>query len=330
MTDSDCFGVLVVGCGAIAGRYETPPLLNTHCGGINAVAGLKLVGCVDIDQTAARALAHKFETISYENLSTALKTSRPDVVVVASASDSHKEVTHEVLTAATTPRVVLIEKPVTTNLVDYEALLELASSVNVKCLVNLPRRYWRSSSHLREIIGRGDLGQPVNVFGTYYGGLWNNGVHLIDYLDLLFSSSLSNISVSGIVPSRIVGDPSVEFNATLTATGAGLDVKAIDESLFQAFELDIWFSEGRIQISDFGEAVNVRFVRSNEIGERVLSSEGPPVEKLGFGQTVPIYESIEDFLRGGKGFDSRLEITSHHDVVRLVSQIHEMSQNWRK
>lgn len=330
LTEPDCFGALVVGCGAIAGRYSTPPLLNTHCGGISAVPGLKLVGCVDVDLNAARALADKFDTVPFSKLSVALERSNPDVVIVATPSTSHRAVTEEVLKAPTSPRVVVIEKPVATDILEYVELIELASSANSMCLVNMSRRYCGGSANLRKIIEREDLGRPAKIFCTYYGGLWNNGVHLIDYLDLLFSSSLTNITVTGIVPSRFSDDPCVEFRGAIISNGADVEVKAIDENLFQAFELDIWFSDGRIEISNFGENIQVRVVRANTIGERVLTRAGTAIEKSDFGQTVPLYKSIEKFLRSGERFSfPSLEITYQDRIVGLVSEIHKLSQNWR-
>lgn len=331
LTEQDSFGALIVGCGAIAGRYDTPPLLSTHCGGIDAVGGLKLVGCVDVDLNAARALADKFDTVPYSDLAAALERCNPDVVIVATPSISHRAVTEEVLRAPTSPRVVVVEKPIATDLFQYRKLLELAASSSSICLVNMSRRYSDSSTNLRKIIERGDLGRPAKVFCTYYGGLWNNGVHLIDYLDLLFSSSLTGITVTGIVPSRFPDDPCVEFKGTIVSSGADVEVKAIDERLFQAFELDIWFSAGRIEIANFGESIHVRVVTANTLGERVLTVAETPVEVSGFGQTIPLYESIEKFLRSGEDFNiPSLEIAYQDRIVGLVSEIHELSQNWRK
>ena len=330
MNEASSFGALIIGCGAIAGRYDTPPLLNTHSGGIRAVSGLDLVGCVVIDPIAARDLAHRFDTVPFLSIPIAIEESRPDVAVVASSTSSHRRVVEEILQGPKVPRVIILEKPAATNRQDYEELLESVSKSDALCLVNMTRRYCGSSMEIREIIKSSDLGDPTRVFCTYYGGLRNNGVHLVDYLDILFSSSLESIEITGLVPSRFVEDPCVEFKASLGVNGAKLDVRAIDERRFQAFEFDIWFPDGRLEIFDFGERARVRVVETNDIVERVLSTSPTNFEASGFGQTVPLYEAIKNFLqRGGPFKFPSMEMRYHHRIIRQISDIHDLSQTWR-
>lgn len=330
MTEASGFGALIVGCGAIAGRYDTPPALHTHSGGIRAVSGLDLVGCVDVDPIAAHDLAHRFDTVPYLSIPNAIEESQPDVAVVASSTISHRTVVEEILRCPKVPRVIILEKPAASNSKDYKKLLEAVSKSDALCLVNMTRRYCRSSLEIRKIIKSEELGNPTRVFCKYYGGLWNNGVHLVDYLDMLFSSSLENIEIKGLVPSRFVEDPCVEFSANLGLNRAELHVTAIDERHFQAFEVDIWFSDGRIEIFDFGGRARISVVETNNIGERVLSSTLNTHEASSFGQTVPMYEAIENLLRRGGPFKfPSMEINYQDRIMRQIAKIYDMSQTWR-
>ena len=139
MTEVPIFRTLIVGCGAIAGGHNTPPLLNTHGGGIRAVPGLALVGCVDVDPIAARSFAQKFHTTDFTSISSAIELSRPDVVIVASSTESHRTVVDEVLGAPNSPKVIVLEKPAASNSEDYEKLLNTVSKSDALCLVNMTR-----------------------------------------------------------------------------------------------------------------------------------------------------------------------------------------------
>lgn len=330
MTEVPIFRTLIVGCGAIAGGHNTPPLLNTHGGGIRAVPGLALVGCVDVDPIAARSFAQKFHTTDFTSISSAIELSRPDVVIVASSTESHRTVVDEVLGAPNSPKVIVLEKPAASNSEDYEKLLNTVSKSDALCLVNMTRRYSKNILKIGKTIDSQALGNPARVFCTYYGGLWNNGVHLIDFLDMLFSSTLENIEITGVVPSRFDNDPSVEFSASVASNGAEVSVRAIDESHFQAFEVDVWFSDGRVEVFDFGQRVQVSSIETNGIGERVLSSRLAADETSTFGQTVPLYEAIDNFLRRGEPFEfPSLEINYHDHIMGQIAEIYGMSQKWR-
>lgn len=295
-----------------------------------AVPGLALIGCVDGDPIAAQNFARKFSTTDFTSISTAIELSTPDVVVVASSTESHRTVVDEVLDCPNIPKVIVLEKPAASNSEDYKHLVETVSKSDALCLVNMTRRYSKNTFEIKKTIDSQDLGKPTRVFCTYYGGLWNNGVHLIDFLDMLFSSTLENIEITGVVPSRFDNDPSVEFSASVASNGAEVSVRAIDESHFQAFEVDVWFSDGRVEVFDFGQRVQVSSIETNGIGERVLSSRLAADETSTFGQTVPLYEAIDNFLRRGEPFEfPSLEINYHDHIMGQIAEIYGMSQKWR-
>lgn len=309
----------------MGGQSSSLMINQTHAGGISSVSGLRLEGCVDTSLSRAADLAQKFESQPFCDLNEALSAVKPHLVTIAASTNSHGLILRTLLESSNAPSVALVEKPIARNIVEYKAIRELLLCSKTTVLVNMTRRYTQSSHRLKDLLSGGSLGKPQRVFCFYYGGLWNNGIHMVDYLDFLFGLPLYVTRIQGAVKSRFEEDSSIEFDATMQPGDIEVTVRAADESAFQLFELDIWLSGGRVKISDFGEDVRVYASNQNASFERVLIEADEPLDFSDFGETIELYRSIERFLRSRSEGDfqalSALDIKYHDGILGVLEQV---------
>jgi predicted dehydrogenase len=84
-----------------------------------------------------------------------------DAVVIATPDHAHHESAHMALSAG---KHVLIEKPITTSVVEADALLRLAAKLQLKMQVTFNHRWLSPYYQARTTIQNGDIGIPLAAF----------------------------------------------------------------------------------------------------------------------------------------------------------------------
>lgn len=187
MPTDTIFDVLIVGCGAIAGGYDTDrpadqaPL--THAAAFSRHGDFRLVGCVDPDAERRNAFARRWGVNNaFANVEAA--AGRPiDVVSICSPTSLHAAHVEAALRLA--PKLIFCEKPLTLELADARRLVEACDAAGVLLAVNHTRRWAPDIVRLREELARNDKGKVRAVSGVYNKGTLNNGVHMIDLVQYL-------------------------------------------------------------------------------------------------------------------------------------------------
>ena len=121
---------LIIGCGKIAGNGNMQEL-ETHGGAMSHNSNISIRACVDNDIKQAKMLAKKYSCDAYNDLSTALKKSKYDIISVCTPDLSHYLITKEILLAETPPKVIFLEKPACRLLSEYIELIELSKKNNM-------------------------------------------------------------------------------------------------------------------------------------------------------------------------------------------------------
>jgi len=292
------FRALVVGCGKIAGGGAIfGP--TTHGGAYAVSQCIQLAAGIDTDPERARGFARRFGCEHATDLISAMEQYAPDVVSVSTPDETHFGVVCEILSAATVPGVIFLEKPACATKEQYITLERMAAGRGSMIVVNHSRRFDSGIQNLRERIGTGEFGRLERVRAVYYSGWLHNGTHIVDTLGFVLNDSLRVDRILSVIKSPYPDDPTLEVQATLRKLNAPVLISAIDENLYQLFEFDFWFEGARLRLEDFGERVILERLVVNGIGERVLEI-GP----TGLPQRlkVPMEEAvsrIESFLASG-------------------------------
>ena len=129
-----------------------------HAEALSRIAGVSVVGFGArevVAPTAALAQQLGAELLP----SAAAVLARPDieVVVVATPTDTHREI---VVEAARAGKQIICEKPLARTLRDGEAMLEAVAQAGVKLAVGHVVRYFPDYVAAHDMVARGDLGRP--------------------------------------------------------------------------------------------------------------------------------------------------------------------------
>ena len=148
MTDVALFG---------AGRIG-----KIHAGNLVRQPGVKLKYVVDVDATAATALAHKHgaQTASAE---TVFADAGVAAVVIGSSTDTHADL---ILRAAVADKAIFCEKPVDLALDRARICAEAVARAGVACLIGFQRRYDPTFAALKARIVQGEIGDPEMLVVT--------------------------------------------------------------------------------------------------------------------------------------------------------------------
>lgn len=163
----------IIGCGSIA---------SAHAGGYQALAAEGLVELIAIAEPNERVRSEfqqKFQVPNgYADAAEMLKAEQLDLVSICLWHPLHAPFTE--LAAQHQPRAILCEKPMATCLEEADAMIAVCERHGIKLAIGHQRRFNRSWTHARELIGEGAIGKPLMVTVETGEGLLNCGTHVVD------------------------------------------------------------------------------------------------------------------------------------------------------
>jgi UDP-N-acetyl-2-amino-2-deoxyglucuronate dehydrogenase len=159
-----------------------------------------LVAVCDQNQDRLQAEAHLYGVKAYSDVNELLKDDRVEVVSVATPHPSHARLA---IAAMESGRHVIVEKPMTVDLREADAMIECAHRTGRTLGVIVQRRFWPASLRVRAAIDAGKIGDVVSGEcelswwrnAAYYnrdpwrgrwdteggGVLCNQGIHALDF-----------------------------------------------------------------------------------------------------------------------------------------------------
>ena len=140
----------LVGCGGM-GKGLVSQLIT--------IDGASLVGGADPFEKARDAFTEQFEAPAFPDLSALLEAVELDAVIVATPNDGHAPNT---IAAAQAGKHVFCEKPMALSLADCQAMIDACAQAKVKLQIGQVLRYLPDFAKAIEMIGEGDLGQPMH------------------------------------------------------------------------------------------------------------------------------------------------------------------------
>ena len=193
----------VVGCGGIARRRTIPE-------GIVPAKNSKLIAVMDANNAIAQEMAKTLKVKCYRSEEELLSDPEINAVYIATPAYLHYPQTMKALHAG---RHVLVEKPLATSLTECEAMVVGAEEEELNLGVGYMMRFHGLHQKLRKMLAEGKLGKPVlgrAQLSCWYPpieGAWRQdpiqggggsfidmGNHLLDVLEYIFASPVSEIS----------------------------------------------------------------------------------------------------------------------------------------
>ena len=148
----------IVGCGKIA---------DSHAWAIQHIADCEIVGVCDRERLMAKQLYERFPIKAYfDDLSTLLDRTKPDVVHITTPPQSHFALAKECLERGCN---VYIEKPFTCDTAEAEELIAVAQRQRLKLTAGHDDQFRHCARRMRELVQSGYLGIGPLHMESYYG-----------------------------------------------------------------------------------------------------------------------------------------------------------------
>ena len=289
--DNRTWKVGIVGCGKIAGGWDSPRLdgpIVTHAQAYHRHPKFHLAAAVDPDIRSLGRFERTWSVPQTFGSIEEMQDSGPfDVISICSPDQFHYSQAVSLLTSGLSPAVLLVEKPICSEPEELSSLIDLTKQTEVSIVVNHTRRFDPAHQCVARLAKSGELGPLIDGRCTYYGGWLHNGTHIVDTLRMMFDRE------PRVVSAQVSGDGRQgdrNLNVRLGLGDSTVSIEAFDESYYQLSEWEFRFEAGRIRLLDFGNTIAVEKVMVNELEERVLAPhEQSPCQGL----ISPIFHALE-------------------------------------
>jgi len=187
---------------------------------------------------------------------------------------------------------------------DALKIIEITQGIPVQ--VNFTRRFVPEFQELSKTVS--DYGAFIGGTGVYGKGFLHNGSHMIDLLRLIVGE-ITVINSLGEVFDYTLED------ATLTAliefeSGGNFFLRGIDSRHYSIFELDLYYTNGRVKVLDGGWLIRM---------ERVVPS-AKYSGYLNLGQTMEIKTGMDNALTN-LYFNSICHLTNNSSLLSPIDTV---------
>lgn len=261
----------IIGTGRIGSMFDNPKSRHvlTHAHAYYSNPKTELVGFFDTNYKKARQAAKLWSSQAFGNLEEMFKIAKIDIVSICVPDEYHFSILEEV--AKYGPRIVICEKPVTTNIKDTEAVAKLYQQKNIPVLVNYSRRFDLTVQKLRKELIQKKYGQVLCSSLTYNKGILHNGSHAIDLARYFFgevesAQSLYVLKDFGSVDATVAAF--IKFEEC-----PQFHLMASDSRCHSIFEFDIICEKARFRFVDSGFSLLKQSVIKSKLyqGYKILS-----------------------------------------------------------
>lgn len=259
-------GLGQIGCGYDADlsfEFDQPRSSASTLSHARAIAfhpGFVLQAGVDPSPAARQRFTQLYGAPAYADLAswrTACPDALPDLVVVAVPPQLQLSIV-ETLLVLTQPRMLLLEKPLASDLQQARAIQAVCNRHPLLSVaVNYVRNWLPAVQAWRRRLQSGELGRLLHGQLIYGKGLLSNGSHFVN---------LAEAWLGPLMPGRML-DPGLpyqgfdrELSLELLAADhrqAPLQVRCVGAAGLRAGELDLWFEGGRLCWPDHGQAITL-------------------------------------------------------------------------
>jgi predicted dehydrogenase len=298
-------GVLIIGLGQIGLQYDLNLKKNefvlTHSRAFNLHKDFDLLASVDNNIKYRSEFSRIYGLPSYDSLDEALKKHTPDVVVIATNTQTHAKILNTVLELLT-PRVILCEKPLSYHANEAKYMVELCKSKGVDLFVNYMRRSDIGVIEIKRLIESRNFNECYSGVCWYSKGLIHNGSHFFNLLEYwlgpMMRFKIINKNKERVVENDCEPDLEVEFKR-----GRIVFLSAREE-FFSHYTIELMSSFGRIRYDDEGKTIQFQDVVNDPIfdGYKILNPKSKYiVTNMEFSQ-LNVVDQLSKYIKGDKAY----------------------------
>ena len=297
--------VLIVGLGQIGLQYdlhlEHDEFTYTHSRAFSKHKDFELLGAVDSDKKRRSIFLQSYDLPVYSDLSEALKNHSPDVVIIATTTQTHAKILSKVLKFST-PKIILCEKPLSYHLHEAQEMVTLSKQKGVELYVNYMRRSDVGVIGIKNLLKENE--SNINIKGVcwYSKGFIHNGSHFFNLLEYWLGSMkqfrLININKQRISDEDYEPDVEVEFKK-----GSIIFLSAWEEE-FSHYTIELLSSIGRIRYDNEGVTIHFQDVIDDPVfkGYKVLNPEVKGMSNNMQNSQLNVADQLSEHLKGNTSY----------------------------
>ncbi len=291
---------VIIGLGQIGMGYDfdvtDESAIYTHARAIAVHPAFRLAGAVDVSPSQCGRFEQRYGAPAFDQVEVALQALQPDVVVIATSSESHGSILTKVLNTCH-PKLVLCEKPLAYRLDEARDMVEMCEKAGLDLFVNYIRRTDPGVIEIKRRIDNGEISTPAKVNAWYSKGISNNGSHFLNLLELW----LGDISGATLInPGRLWDNHDPEPDVEVQFALGSVVFRAAWEESFSHYCVELLSRSGRLRYDKGGEAIEWQSVYAdpNFEGYRILAEQR---ELIANGMSIyqwNVYDQISKHLTG--------------------------------
>ena len=300
------YKAVIIGAGRIACGFDNRKTKRvlTQAHAFLLHKKVELAGLFDTDKQKVKSASKKWGGKPFFDLDLMLAEIKPEIISVCAPDNLHFSILKKIVKYR--PKIVICEKPVTTNVADTEKIISLYKKNKIPILVNYSRRFDVAVQNLKRELSRGKYGKIIAASGVYSKGLLHNGSHLIDLALYLFGEleaahSLFAISDYDKKDKTIAGF--LQFRNCHQ-----FYLLAADQRNYFIFELDIICEKARLRFVNEGYSLVVQTVKSDAFfsGYRILGAPKERATQLDCAM-YQMVNNVVDYLDGASSLISPIK-----------------------
>ncbi len=231
--------------------------------------------------------------------------SKFDVVVIANPTELHASSVEECLRFR--PKLILLEKPVAASRKEAEKIRAHLQKEKIACFVNYIRRADPGFAELRSFLQSKKLGEFQGGYCVYGRGLLNFASHYIDLLNFLLGAGKIGVFLENTGWHRPAVDPEPAFS--LKYQEKDITFNPVGKNSYDAGEMDLFFSQGRVRLTNFCEKIELFTPQANTTyeGYKSLAPANMNISTDMQRYQWNVAEAIDHFFRNGTPLPSTLD-----------------------
>lgn len=306
---------------------------------------LELVAGADILQDRREGFAERWGVKAvYDDYEEMIKQEKPDIVAVCTTStglpkpgrkaptpDYHEDAHADISERAAEMGVpmLFIEKAIACSVAAADRVLEACRKHGTVVNTGVVRRFDNRYQVLRDIVARGDIGEPLGAVSFGQTNLMHGHIHSVDTVSYLLGDP-KIAEVRGelqprdlkIENNRLDEDPKATFELAFANGMGGWNVPA------GGSEVEVLGTEGSVRSLNNGAGAEWRKAAGD--GGRSAPWESVPVPPVPLkSSVVSLLEDLVDSYEAGRPSIGNIEVTHHiTEAVLAVAESHKRGGAW--
>jgi predicted dehydrogenase len=173
----------------------------SHARALSTHPAFFLAGATDPLPERRKEFERMYEAPAFDDDRSLLSSINPDVVIIASPTESHGKVLGDVLQLSS-PRMILCEKPLSLSIEEARDMVSGCEERGIPLYVNYPRRSDPGALEIARRIHSGQISLPLKGVAWFSKGIFNNGSHMVNLLEMWLGPCLATSRIPGVLAAR--------------------------------------------------------------------------------------------------------------------------------